>query len=206
VQGATESVADAQDVLRKQKPGSVLVLGAEDELPELVLSIAGRYMAPARTTTDSPTGGNLVCIVHGLSHDREYTHSCRVEGFGASWRLAAAALVAAVDADAQQQQHILLRRRPDWPDLGFEFEPLTKERQRESGAKGGKAVVTTVRPDGAAAKAGLREGDAVAAVDSRGLKSAADLARAIYVATVGANLKLDVVQQGTRRTVTLAIP
>ena len=129
-----------------------------------------------------------------------------VFGRGVLWSHAAADLVKNVDALAREREHALLRRRADWPAVGFEFEPLTKELAREVGATDGEVVVTALAAAGPGSSAGLRVGDALLKLDGRKLGSAGDLARAIYAAPSGAALRLDVAQKGARRTVTLTLP
>jgi predicted metalloprotease with PDZ domain len=86
-----------------------------------------------------------------------------------SWSEAASQLVGSVATYADEQQHVLLRRRADWPAVGFEFKKLTKEHKKKFGTKEGKVVVTAVKRGGLAEKAGVH-GDAEAAVGSDGVR------------------------------------
>jgi hypothetical protein len=206
--GSGDSALDVQELLRQQKPDSVLAIAAAREGADLVLEITGRRTerkmdygrTPAMEVTFSIVQGALLGSNPSLPLKGESSMIVK------SWRDAAAHLVGAVAGYAEDVQHSLLRRRADWPDVGFEFEELTKERKREFGAKDGKAVVTAVRPEGAAQKAGLQGGDAILSLNDKKLKDPAELGRAIYGGAPGASLRLEVAQRGARRTVTLVIP
>lgn len=203
--GRAESKLDVEETLQRQKPDSVLAYAAA-EPADLVLRIARRYTTRKRPGGDalaSETAG-LLCVVAGLVIDDERRYH---DLYGASviWREAAVKLVDALAEYAEERQHELLRKRPDWPDLGFEFEPLTKERRKQFGAKDGAIIVTTVRPTGLAEKAGLQVGEVILSLADKKLKTPADLARSIYV-SAGAELRLELAQRGARRTVTLAVP
>jgi len=205
--GSGDSVLDVQELLRQQKPGSVLALAAAREDADLVLEITGRHTERKMDYTRTPTMELTFSIVEGVLLD---SSSPPLKGESSmivkSWRDAADHLVDAVAGYAEDAQASVLRRRADWPDVGFEFEKLTKERKRQFGAKDGKAVVTSVRPDGAAQRAGLQAGDAILGLDGRKLKDPAELGRALYGSASGASLKLDVAQGAARRTVTVVIP
>jgi len=205
-QSASDSVIDVREAVRKAKPRALLTFVTDEEEAELVLLLVERSMAPPRIGTSAPAGATLVCSVGAVLVDRRDKSTRSIQGAGASWRLATENLVDRVSGYAEELQHDFLRRRQDWPAVRFEFEPLTKEIQRESGLKGGKALIMVVQAVGPAASAGLHGTDVVAGVDGKELKHVAELARAIYRAAPGTSLKLDVVQRGTHRTVTLVIP
>jgi PDZ domain len=199
--GAAEATTDVREVLRQQKPGSILALVADDAPSDLGLWITTRF---AHLTTDysvSPRLETMTYFVRGLIENGPH-----VQGASKIPRSAAADLVDTVGTYAEEQQHVLLARRADWPVVQFEFEELTKESKKALGAKDGRAIVTSVVPEGVAQKAGLRAREIILSVDGKALKSPAELARAIYRAAPGASLKLEVGQRGASRTVILPIP
>jgi hypothetical protein len=148
-QGLEATKADVEDILRQQKPDSILG-NAEAGPADIVLTLTRRYnytggsvtVAGAKSDTRDPT-----CIVEGSIDDRLVAHpelhrAYPVKGSGMIWRDAAAKLVDEIAEHTQPRLDELLRKRPDWPDIGFEFEPLTKERKKQFGAKDGEVVVT----------------------------------------------------------------
>ena len=215
-----------KEALRRQKPDSTLAYAARGEPADLALSDTGWYMytyraqpvfpekrAPGQGLADnSPDESVPMQAVEALVHDarvagRPMLHRADlVEGKGAIWHDAVANLVDNLAEYAQLRLHELLRRRPDWPDVGFEFEPLTKQRKKQFGAKDGKIVVTTVTPGGLAERAGLRPADAIRGFGDKKLKSPAELARFFYMAAPGTQVSLQVSHGGARRNVALATP
>ena len=203
--GMGESVRDVKGVLLGGKVAARLVDATMAEA-DLVLVLSDRLVGhppgQARgTEVDSRLRYNLAAALIDARRKPE-----PVFGRGVLWSHAAADLVKNVDALAREREHALLRRRADWPAVGFEFEPLTKELAREVGATDGEVVVTALAAAGPGSSAGLRLGDALLKLDGRKLGSAGDLARAIYAAPSGAALRLEVAQKGARRTVTLTLP
>ncbi|GIX15266.1 MAG: hypothetical protein KatS3mg118_3225 [Paracoccaceae bacterium] len=67
------------------------------------------------------------------------------------------------------------------------------------------ALVAEVTPDSPAAKAGLKRGDVIRAVDGQTVKGPRDLTRLIATATPGSKVELELLRAGkpTERTVTL---
>jgi membrane-associated protease RseP (regulator of RpoE activity) len=127
-------------------------------------------------------------------------------GRGVVWRQAATDLVRQLTAFVRDHEHVLLRRRSDWPRTGFEFEPLTKEHERSLGTKGGAVVVTEVAPESPAAQAGLQAGDVVLKLGTHKVESAGALARSLYGVSAGEVLALEVGRAGARRSLSVAIP
>ena len=70
---------------------------------------------------------------------------------------------------------------------------------------GGGALVATVQPDTPAARAGLRAGDVVRAVDGARVESPRDLAVAVAGVKPGVETKLDVLRNGEARAVHLTV-
>lgn len=66
------------------------------------------------------------------------------------------------------------------------------------GRKG--AVIAELAPAGPAARAGLRQGDVVVALDGRPLASSTDLTRRVALSAVGQSLTLDIVREGRAET------
>lgn len=122
-----------------------------------------------------------------------------------AWRTAAATLVMDVRGYVERNHYTLLRRRPDWPAIGLEFDELTKDRKKQYSVKDGKVVVTQVAPGGAGDRAGLRAGDVIATIDGEKVKNPVQLARSLY-ARAAATVALGVVQGGANRTVSLTVP
>lgn len=89
--------------------------------------------------------------------------------------------------------------------IGVGFQDLTPALSRELGVDDdrGGAVVSQVVPGGPAARAGLREGDVVVAVDGERIHEGRELQRAVLRKGVGATLRLEVVRDGKRRTLTV---
>lgn len=78
------------------------------------------------------------------------------------------------------------------PDTTLDFDP-----------GGGMPVITSVRSDGAAARAGLQAGDDIAAIDGHAVHSVTDLRAAVQAARTDAPLALRVLRGDTIRTVRL---
>jgi len=62
------------------------------------------------------------------------------------------------------------------------------------------AVITTVEPDSAAERAGLRAGDIITEVDGRIIGNAADLRNRIGLLSAGSGVELNILRDGERRT------
>lgn len=63
------------------------------------------------------------------------------------------------------------------PRLGVSLQSLTPDLQEYFGAKNGGALVSSVQPDSAAAKAGIKAGDVIISIDGRQVSDANDLMR-----------------------------
>jgi hypothetical protein len=203
-QGDTNDVAEllpeVQRALARQKAGALLTAAVPGQTSDLLLTLARRAMF--RIWREE-----LKCTLAGLAFTEPGGRPVPVSGEGATWREAVARLLAAVTRLAEEHEPELLRRRPDWPDVGFEFEPLPPGRRKALRIKQGGALVTGVREAGGAQAAGLRPGDVLLALDGRALERAGELAHALYVAPPGSLLALEVAPaEGARRRLTLAVP
>jgi S1-C subfamily serine protease len=208
VHGVADSVKDVQKVLAEQRPDSLLSLADSREQADIILEVMGRHTENKMDYTLTPPMEMLYSIVIGAVLDGDRSTAVQAES-GAlikSWSEAAKSLVSTVAGYVEHNHHELLRRRADWPALGFEFEELTKERKKQFGVKDGKVVVTAVTAGGAGEKAGLRAGDVIATLDGEKVKKPAKLAREIYARGGGTTLSLGVVQGGANRTISLLIP
>jgi serine protease Do len=61
--------------------------------------------------------------------------------------------------------------------LGVTVQPLTRDLEEYFGAKNGGALVSTVTPESAASKAGVKAGDVIVSVNGHSVSDAGDLAR-----------------------------
>jgi serine protease Do len=90
--------------------------------------------------------------------------------------------------------------------LGVNIQPITPEIADGLGLKEPRgALVSDVQPDTPAAKAGLRAGDAVLAVNNEPVKDARELSRRISSLQPGVNVKLSVIRDGKERTVEVSL-
>lgn len=204
--GSSESVRDIQDLLREGDGGKNVVEAPPDSTPDLMLVITNRFAGlPGASRRGGELGPNRVSYTLRavIVHDKR---SIPLEGRDVVWRQAAVQVVRQLRDYAREQEGALLRGREDWPDVGFEFEPLTREHEQALGAKGGPVIVTAVAPDGPGARAGLRAGDAITKAAGRKLRNVGELARALYEAAPRAAVPLEVVRGGARETLTLTRP
>lgn len=90
--------------------------------------------------------------------------------------------------------------------LGVSIQDLTPDLAEAMGldTKRG-AVVIEVEPDSPAARAGLRAGDVIVAVDGRHLRGSADLRNRIGLVPVGEKVTIEFLRDGRSRTVTVAV-
>jgi PDZ domain len=206
--GAADSVEDVKKELASQNPRSQVMLANSREEADVVLEVMGRHTEDKMNYDLTPPVQWTYSILTASLLDGERSTPLKAETSAIikAWTTAAGILVSDVAGYVERNHHTLLRRRTDWPAIGIEFDQLTKERKKQFGLKDGKVVVTAVAPGGAGERAGLRAGDVIATVDGEKLKNPVKLARAIYARGAKATFTLGVVQAGSSRTVSLAVP
>jgi serine protease Do len=90
--------------------------------------------------------------------------------------------------------------------IGVQMQPVTKEIAEAIGLKEPKGVlVAEAEKDSPAAKAGVRIGDTIVAVDGERIGGAKDVARKIANVAPGRSVSLTLYRQGQERTVTVEI-
>jgi serine protease Do/serine protease DegQ len=90
--------------------------------------------------------------------------------------------------------------------LGIEMQDLTPELAEALGISAASgAVITSVVTDSPAAKAGLRTRDVVVAMNGRAIESSSDLRNRLGLTPIGQDVKLTVVRNHARETVTARI-
>jgi serine protease Do len=90
--------------------------------------------------------------------------------------------------------------------IGVQMQPVTKEIAEAIGLKEAKgALVAEAIKDGPAAKAGVRTGDTIIAVDGQPINEAKDLSRRVAQVAPGKTLTLTLWREGKERTVTLEV-
>lgn len=90
--------------------------------------------------------------------------------------------------------------------IGVQMQPVTKEIAEAIGLKEPKgALVAEAMKDSPAAKAGVRTGDTIIAVDGQPIKEAKDLSRKVAQVAPGKSLSLTLWREGKERTVTLEV-
>jgi len=90
--------------------------------------------------------------------------------------------------------------------IGVQMQPVTKEIAEAIGLKEPKgALVAEAMRDGPAAKAGVRTGDTIVAVDGEPIREAKDLSRKIANVAPGKTVSLTLYRDGRERTVTLEV-
>jgi serine protease DegQ len=90
--------------------------------------------------------------------------------------------------------------------LGVGVHDLTPDLAHALGLeRGGGALISLVQPDSPAAKAGLRAGDVVTAIDGAPVANAGSLRNTVGLLQVGSEIKLDILRNGEKRTVTARI-
>jgi hypothetical protein len=206
VAGSSESVRDIQDILREGKAEGVveaLPEGDTDVMLVVTHRFSGLPKGPRRGGGEVNVGSFTYNVQVLLVDNRD---TVPLQGRGIVWRQAAVDLLKHVSEYVGDRQHSILQRRPDWPAVGFEFEPLTKAHEKELGVKGGAVLVTSVTPSGPAARGGLQVRDVVVKVAGRKVESAGDLARLLYLATPGQPLQLEISRTGSARPFTLSMP
>jgi serine protease Do len=90
--------------------------------------------------------------------------------------------------------------------IGVQMQPVTKEVAEAIGLKEPRgALVAEALRDGPAAKAGIRTGDTIVAVDGEPIKEARDLSRKIANVAPGKSVNVTVFRDGKERTVSLEV-
>jgi serine protease Do len=90
--------------------------------------------------------------------------------------------------------------------IGVQIQPVTKEIADSLGLKEPQgALVAEVQSDTPAAKAGIKSGDVILAVDGQRLKDARDLSRRTAAQKPGATIKLTLSRDGKERTVDVTL-
>jgi len=90
--------------------------------------------------------------------------------------------------------------------LGVQIQPVTAGIADSLGLKkAAGALVDSAQPDSPAAKAGIKSGDVITAVNGNAIKDSRDLAWKISTLPPGTSAKLDVLRNGETRTVTVAL-
>lgn len=90
--------------------------------------------------------------------------------------------------------------------LGVQTQDITPELAKAFGIEADQGtVVTHVVPDSAAAEAGLKVGDVITAVDDTLLVNADSLRNSIGLMVVGQKVKLDIIRNGDKKTITAKV-
>jgi serine protease Do len=88
--------------------------------------------------------------------------------------------------------------------IGVSVQPVTGDIAESLGLKEAKgALIDGVQRNGPAAKAGLANGDLILSLDGTEVKDARDLARKVATVAPGTTLKLEILRQGAKQTVSL---
>jgi serine protease Do len=90
--------------------------------------------------------------------------------------------------------------------IGVQIQPVTDDMADSLGMKKAEgALVAEPQADGPAAKAGIKAGDVITAVNGQPVKDARDLAKRIGALAPGATVKLDVFRKGTNQTLSFTL-
>lgn len=90
--------------------------------------------------------------------------------------------------------------------MGVGIGPLTAELAKPLGLQpNGGVLVSDVMPDSSAAKAGIVEGDVIAAVNGKAVASPRELQEQIEQAPIGSRQKLDIVRDGKNQTLNVTV-
>ncbi len=102
----------------------------------------------------------------------------------------------------QLQAHLVEHGEVQRGQLGVVIQDLTPELAQAFGLSGTSgAVIAQIVPNSPAAKAGLREGDVVTAVNGKPIEEAADLRIAIGLLVVGERVELTVLRKGRSKVI-----
>jgi serine protease Do len=90
--------------------------------------------------------------------------------------------------------------------IGVQIQPVTEEVADSLGLKKAEgALVAEPQAGGPAAKAGIKAGDVIVALNGQPVRDARDLAKRIGAMAPGSSVKLDVFRKGTTETLTLTL-
>jgi len=90
--------------------------------------------------------------------------------------------------------------------LGVQVQPVTAEIADSLGLKQAQgAIVDAPQPNSPAAKAGIKAGDVITAIDGKPVKDSRDLARRIGAMAPGTSAKFDVVRDGQNQNVSVTL-
>jgi serine protease Do len=90
--------------------------------------------------------------------------------------------------------------------MGVNIQPVTADLAESLGLKEAKgALVADVQPDTPAAKAGIKSGDVVLAVNGTAIKDARELSRRVSMINPGTVVKLTIMREGKERTVDITL-
>ncbi|MEJ1158024.1 Do family serine endopeptidase [Prosthecomicrobium sp. N25] len=90
--------------------------------------------------------------------------------------------------------------------LGVQIQPINRDIADGLGLKDARgALVSEPQPDSPAAKAGIRSGDAILAVDGKAVRNPRDLARTIADYDPGASVRITVLRGGKEQDVTVVL-
>ena len=89
--------------------------------------------------------------------------------------------------------------------LGIRFSPVSEALAKALDAPRGSAQVANVEEDGAAGKAGIREGDVIVAIGGKELTNANELLTIVATAMPGDELELTILRDEKRRNITVVL-
>jgi serine protease Do len=90
--------------------------------------------------------------------------------------------------------------------MGVQIQPVTADIANSLGLKTAEgALVDEPQANSPAAKAGIKSGDVITALDGKTVKDSRELARRVGAMSPGTSVKLDLLHQGESKTVTLTL-
>ena len=131
-----------------------------------------------------------------------------VVGINAAIRAGANGIGFAIPIDAAKEILPQLREKGhvERGRLGLAFQPMTSDLALGLGVDGNKgALISDVEPGGAAARAGLRSGDVVLAVNGTTIAHAEELPRRVAVHAPGSSIKLTILRDKQPREITATL-